>query len=54
MAQRTVRPDVVYRPVTDAEVYRMLVVWPAGSRSAEIARFVEAAIRHSNERPVER
>jgi len=48
MAERHVRPDVVYRPVAGADPYRMLVVWPAGSRSAEIARFVEAAVRHSS------
>jgi DNA-binding transcriptional LysR family regulator len=51
MAERNIRPDVVYRPVADVEVYRMLVVWPAGSRSRELARFVEAAIRHSSGRP---
>ncbi|MET9272818.1 LysR substrate-binding domain-containing protein [Kribbella sp. NPDC003557] len=51
MAERDIRPDVVYRPVTDVEPYRMYVVWPAGSRSAELARFVEAAVRHSTEPP---
>jgi DNA-binding transcriptional LysR family regulator len=54
MAARNVRPDVVYRPVSDAEPYRMLVVWPAGSRSAEIARFVEAAVRLSSGPPAAR
>lgn len=53
LAKRNVRPDIVYRPVADIEPYRMLVVWPAGSRSAEIACFVEAAVRHSNGRPEE-
>ncbi|TDO60757.1 DNA-binding transcriptional LysR family regulator [Kribbella sp. VKM Ac-2571] len=47
MAERNIRPDVVYRPVTDVEPYQMLVVWPAGSRSADLAKFVEAAVRHS-------
>ncbi|HEY3559151.1 MAG TPA: LysR family transcriptional regulator [Kribbella sp.] len=51
MAERNIRPDVVYRPVTGAEPYKMLVVWPAGSRSADVARFVEAAIRHSSGPP---
>ncbi|WUJ68749.1 LysR family transcriptional regulator [Kribbella soli] len=51
MAERNIRPDVVYRPVADVEAYRMFVVWPAGSRSKELARFVEAAIRHSSGRP---
>ncbi|MEU4295344.1 LysR family substrate-binding domain-containing protein [Kribbella sp. NPDC026596] len=54
MAERNIRPDVVYRPVTDVEPYWMLVVWPAGSRSGEIARFVEAAVRRSTGRPGER
>ncbi|SDM30271.1 LysR family transcriptional regulator [Allokutzneria albata] len=43
LAARNARPDVVYRPVTDAEPYRTLLLWPAGSRSPWIARFVEAA-----------
>jgi DNA-binding transcriptional LysR family regulator len=51
MAERNIRPDVVYRPMTDVEAYRMFVVWPAGSRSKELARFVEAAIRHSSGQP---
>ena len=51
MAERNIRPDVVYRPVADVEAYRMFVVWPAGSRSKELARFVEAAIRHSSGQP---
>lgn len=54
MAERNIRPDVVYRPVTGAEPYMMLVVWPAGSRSVEVARFVEAAIRHSSGPPAVR
>lgn len=44
MAERNIRPDVVYRPVTDVEPYQMLVVWPAGSRSADLAKFVEVAL----------
>jgi DNA-binding transcriptional LysR family regulator len=51
MSERNIRPDVVYRPVADVEPYRMFVVWPAGSRSADLARFVEAAVRHSTEPP---
>jgi DNA-binding transcriptional LysR family regulator len=50
MAERNVRPDVVYRPVTDVEPYQMLVVWPAGSRSADLAKFVEVAVRRSGAR----
>ncbi|ADB30362.1 transcriptional regulator, LysR family [Kribbella flavida DSM 17836] len=53
LADRNLRPDIVYRPVPAAEPYRMLVVWPAGSRSVQTARFVEAAIRHANARPAE-
>ncbi|MGW5190299.1 LysR family transcriptional regulator [Kribbella sp. NPDC004138] len=52
MAERNIRPDVTYRPVTGIEPYRMFVVWPAGSRSAESARFVEAAVRYSAGPPV--
>ncbi|TCC23820.1 LysR family transcriptional regulator [Kribbella speibonae] len=48
MAERNIRPDVVYRPVTDVEPYQMLVVWPAGSRSADLAKFVEVAVRRSS------
>ncbi|TCC33429.1 LysR family transcriptional regulator [Kribbella sindirgiensis] len=48
MAERNIRPDVVYRPVTDVEPYQMLVVWPAGSRSADLAKFVEVATRRSS------
>jgi DNA-binding transcriptional LysR family regulator len=51
MAERNVRPDIAYRPVTDADPYRMLVVWPAGSRSPDIRNFVTAAIKHATERP---
>ncbi|MEU4197454.1 LysR family transcriptional regulator [Kribbella sp. NPDC026611] len=54
MAERNIRPDVVYRPVTDVEPYQMLVVWPAGSRSAAVAAFVEAAVRHSSGPPAAR
>jgi LysR family transcriptional regulator, benzoate and cis,cis-muconate-responsive activator of ben and cat genes len=50
MAERNIRPDVVYRPVTDVEPYQMLVVWPAGSRSAALAKFVEVAVRRSDAR----
>lgn len=48
LAERNIRPDVVYRPVTDIEPYQMLVVWPAGSRSADLAKFVEVAVRRSS------
>ena len=48
MAERNIRPDVVYRPVTDVQPYQMLVVWPAGSRSADLAKFVEVAVRRSS------
>ena len=51
MAERNIRPDVVYRPVTGVDPYRMLVVWPAGSRSAELARFVETAVKRSSGPP---
>ena len=54
MAERNVRSDVVYRPVTGVEPYRMLVVWPAGSRSRDLATFVEAAVRRSSGPPAAR
>lgn len=44
LARRNGRPDVVYRPVTDAAQYETVVVWRAGSRSPWIARFVQTAI----------
>lgn len=44
VAARNVRPDVTYRPVPDAAPYRTLVLWPAGSRSPWIARFVRVAL----------
>jgi hypothetical protein len=44
LAVVNVRPDVTYRPVPDAAPYRTLVLWPAGSRSAGIARFVRTAL----------
>jgi DNA-binding transcriptional LysR family regulator len=43
LADVNVRPDVTYRPVTDAAPYRTLAVWPAGSRSPGVARFVATA-----------
>lgn len=54
MAERNIRPDVVYRPMLEVEPYRMLVVWPAGSRSPEVAKFVQAAVRHSSGPPAVR
>ncbi|GAA3867555.1 LysR family transcriptional regulator [Saccharothrix violaceirubra] len=44
VATRNVRPDVTYRPVADAAPYRTFLLWPAGSRSPRIARFVRAAL----------
>jgi DNA-binding transcriptional LysR family regulator len=43
LAALNVRPDVTYRPVSDAAPYRTLALWPAGSRSPSIARFLQAA-----------
>jgi DNA-binding transcriptional LysR family regulator len=42
---RNVRPDVVYRPVPDAEPYKMVVAWKPGNPSPWIAHYVEAAKR---------
>ncbi|MCE7009817.1 LysR family transcriptional regulator [Kibdelosporangium philippinense] len=43
LAALNVRPDVTYVPVVDAEPYRTLVLWQAGSRSSRIARFIQTA-----------
>ncbi|MFG1812769.1 LysR family transcriptional regulator [Kribbella sp. NPDC049174] len=53
LARSNQRPDVVYRPVRDVAPYQMMLVWPAGSRSPWIARFLECALRHSSEQPAE-
>ncbi|RFS86537.1 LysR family transcriptional regulator [Actinomadura spongiicola] len=47
LAARNVRPDVTYRPVSDAKPYRTLALWRAGSRSPHIARFVRTALECS-------
>ncbi|GAA2794752.1 LysR family transcriptional regulator [Crossiella cryophila] len=49
LAARNVRPDVVYRPVLDAAPYRTLVLWPGGSRSPWVARFVRMALELAGE-----
>lgn len=43
LAAVNVRPDVQYRPVSDAAPYRTYALWPAGGCSPRIARFVQAA-----------
>jgi DNA-binding transcriptional LysR family regulator len=48
---RNVRPDVVYRPVPDAEPYTMVVAWKPGNPSPWVARYVEAAKRWGAEQP---
>ncbi|TCO35240.1 LysR substrate binding domain-containing protein [Kribbella steppae] len=53
LARSNQRPDVVYLPVRDIAPYQMMLVWPAGSRSLWIARFLDCAIRHSSEQPAE-
>jgi DNA-binding transcriptional LysR family regulator len=45
LAARNVRPDVTYRPVPDAAPYRTLLLWPAGSRSPWITRFIQTALK---------
>jgi DNA-binding transcriptional LysR family regulator len=37
------RPDIAYRPVTDATPYTIAVAWPEGSRSPHLAQFVQTA-----------
>jgi len=53
LARSNQRPDVVYRPVREIAPYQMMLVWPAGSRSPLIARFLECAVKHSSELPTE-
>ncbi|SMD23870.1 LysR family transcriptional regulator [Kibdelosporangium aridum] len=43
LAAMNVRPDVTYRPVTDATPYRTLILWQAGNRSSRLAQFIETA-----------
>jgi LysR family transcriptional regulator, benzoate and cis,cis-muconate-responsive activator of ben and cat genes len=49
---RNVLPDVVYRPVPDAELYTMVIAWKPGNPSPWIPRYIEAAKRWSG-RPKE-
>jgi DNA-binding transcriptional LysR family regulator len=48
LAAMNVRPDVTYRPVSDAAPYQTLALWPAGSRSPWIARFVRTALEEAS------
>jgi DNA-binding transcriptional LysR family regulator len=50
LARSNQRPDVVYRPIRGVAPYQMMFVWPAGSRSPWVARFLETALEHSSER----
>jgi DNA-binding transcriptional LysR family regulator len=43
LAERNQRPDLVYRPVSDATPYVISIVWPAGSRDKALAEFVRIA-----------
>ncbi|MCK2241730.1 MULTISPECIES: LysR family transcriptional regulator [unclassified Crossiella] len=52
LAARNVRPDVIYRPVLDAAPYRTLLLWPEGSRSPWVARFVRTALELAAARDV--
>jgi len=38
------RPDIAYRPVSDASPYTTEIAWPEGSRAQPIALFVRTAI----------
>ena len=48
---RSVRPEVVYRPVPDAEPYTMVIAWKPGNPSPWVARYVAAAKRWAAEQP---
>lgn len=43
VVRRYPRPEIAYRPVTDAELATLAVAWPQDSRSAATAAFVRAA-----------
>jgi DNA-binding transcriptional LysR family regulator len=47
LAARNIRPDVTYRPMSDAAPYQTLALWPAGSRSPWITKFVQTALEGS-------
>ncbi|MEU0095781.1 LysR substrate-binding domain-containing protein [Kribbella sp. NPDC006257] len=48
---RSVRPEVVYRPVPDAEPYTMVIAWKPGNPSPWLTRYVAAAKRWAAEQP---
>lgn len=43
LARRHPRPDIAYRAVDDLSPSTLMLAWPAGSRSAEVAAFVRVA-----------
>lgn len=44
-AEQNQRPDLTYRPVSDAAPYLISAIWPAGSRDKELAEFVRTAVK---------
>lgn len=44
LAEHNQRPDLVYRPMTDASPYTVSVTWPTGSRNTDLAAFVRTAV----------
>ncbi|MER6945510.1 LysR family transcriptional regulator [Nonomuraea sp. NPDC000554] len=44
LAEANPRPDIVYRPVSDAEPYTISVAWAEGTRSQPVALFVRTAL----------
>ncbi|WP_163508324.1 LysR family transcriptional regulator [Fodinicola acaciae] len=49
VADRNQRADIAYRPVVDACPYTVAIGWPAGSRDADLARIVRAAVELADE-----
>nr|BFE37324.1 hypothetical protein GCM10010200_095750 [Actinomadura rugatobispora] len=47
LAARNIRPDVIYRPLSDAAPYQTLALWPAGNRSPWITWFIRTAVEGS-------
>lgn len=45
LADANPRPDVTYRPVTDASSYTIAIAWSEGSRAKHVSQFIHTATR---------
>jgi DNA-binding transcriptional LysR family regulator len=50
LAAQSQRPEIVYRPVTDASPYTIALVWPARVRNRWLAEFVRTAMEYAASR----